>query len=67
MQKIEPEIVAQCELAQVLNNVETKYVDLNNDYNNCTYGTKSGYQVRKTNTMTKSNKNGALSTETNFI
>ena len=58
MQKLTPEIVVICKIPPVFDNKEAnKNVDLYNENVNCTYGSKSGYQVLKLNTMIKSINN----------
>ena len=52
MQKLTPEIVVICKIPPILDNKEAnKNVDLFNENVNGTYGSKSGYQVLKLNTM----------------
>ena len=58
VQQFTPEVVVICELPPSLDNVEAnKNLDLYKEYNNCTYGSKSGYQVLKVQALIKSNNN----------
>ena len=58
VQQFTPETVVICELPPSLDNVEAnKNMDLYKEYNNCTYGSKSGYQVLKVLALIKCNNN----------